>query len=126
MNTVINKVEHILTSEYSTSNFVEFVQEVFSTIEFIAPNKFNPEYTNFSSHIEGSTHVGNYVDPEGNHIIVATVKLLSRAYVENSRSVQRNYAKKLIEKLVAMPLLSLFIRKVNQSGESHLSAWIMK
>lgn len=98
MNTVINKVEHILTSEYSTSNFVEFVQEVFSTIEFIAPNKFNPEYTNFSSHIEGSTHVGNYVDPEGNHIIVATVKLLSRAYVENSRSVQRNYAKKLIEK----------------------------
>ena len=98
MNTIINKVEHILTSEYSTSNFVEFVQEVFSTIEFIAPNKFNPEYTNFSSHIEGSTHVGNYVDPEGNHIIVATVKLLSRAYVENSRSVQRNYAKKLIEK----------------------------
>lgn len=97
MNTVINKVEHILTSEYSTSNFIEFVQEVFSTIEFIAPDKFNKEYSNFSSHIEGSTHVGNYTDPEGNQIIVASVKLLSRAYVENSRSIQRNYAKKLIE-----------------------------
>lgn len=38
MNTVINKVENILTSEYTTSNFVEFVQEVFSNIEFVAPD----------------------------------------------------------------------------------------
>lgn len=97
MNTVINKVENILTSEYTTSNFVEFVQEVFSNIEFVAPDKFNKEYSNFSSHIEGATHVGNYTDPEGNSIIIAAVQLKSRAYVENSRSVQRNYAKKLIE-----------------------------
>lgn len=97
MNTVINKVENILKSEYTISDFVEFVQEVFSTIEFVAPDKFNKEYSNFSSHIEGSTHVGNYTDPEGNSIIIAAVQLKSRAYVENSRSVQRNYAKKLIE-----------------------------
>lgn len=97
MNTVINKVENILTSEYTISNFIEFVQEVFSNIEFVAPDKFNKEYSNFSSHIEGSTHVGNYTDPEGNSIIIAAVQLKSRAYVENSRSVQRNYAKKLIE-----------------------------
>ncbi|MCI7145917.1 MAG: Eco57I restriction-modification methylase domain-containing protein, partial [Clostridiales bacterium] len=97
MNTVINKVENILTSEYTTSNFVEFVQEVFSSIEFVAPDKFNKEFSNFSSHIEGSTHVGNYTDPEGNSIIIAAVQLKSRAYVENSRSIQRNYAKKLIE-----------------------------
>lgn len=97
MNTVINKVENILTSEYTISNFVEFVQEVFSNIEFVAPDKFNKEYSNFSSHIEGATHVGNYTDPEGNSIIIAAVQLKSRAYVENSRSVQRNYAKKLIE-----------------------------
>ena len=73
------------------------MQEVFSNIEFVAPDKFNKEYSNFSSHIEGSTHVGNYTDPEGNSIIIAAVQLKSRAYVENSRSVQRNYAKKLIE-----------------------------
>lgn len=97
MNTVINKVENILTSEYTISNFVEFVQEVFSNIEFVAPDKFNKEFSNFSSHIEGSTHVGNYTDSEGNSIIIAAVQLKSRAYVENSRSIQRNYAKKLIE-----------------------------
>ena len=97
MDTIITKVEQILTSEYNTNQFVELIQEIFSSVEFVAPDKFRKEYSNFSSHIEGSTHIGNYCDSEGNTIVICSVKLHNHSYVENSRSVQRNYAKKLIE-----------------------------
>ena len=80
-NVVIEKVEKVLTSEYSIQNYVEFVQEVFGNIKLVAPDKYRKEYTNFSSHIAGSAHVGNYTDPDGKKLIVFSVELINKTYV---------------------------------------------
>ncbi len=97
MSTVVNKIENILTSEYSIANYVELMQEIFGTIKLVAPNNFRQEFSNFSTHIVGRVHVGNYTTPEGKRIAVFSVQLKKGNYVESSRSTQRSYAKKLIE-----------------------------
>lgn len=97
MSAAVKKIESILTSIYSTANYVELMQEIFDTMNLVAPNNFRREYSNFSNHIEGSIHIGNYVDPEKKKIAIFAVQLKKEEYVENSRSAQRNYAKKLIE-----------------------------
>lgn len=97
MSTIINKIEKILTSQYSTQNYVELMQEIFDSLKIVAPNIFHEERSNFSSHILGYTHIGNYITPEEKKIAVFAVQLKKENYVENSRSTQRSYAKKLIE-----------------------------
>ncbi len=94
---VINKIESILHSSYNTKNYMDFVNEIFPDVHFVAPDRFRKEFSNFSSHIEGSIHVGNYKTPDGKDIIILAVQLNKSRYVENSRSTQRSYAKKLIE-----------------------------
>ena len=96
-DSVIRKIENVLTSEYSTQNFVEFIRELLDNVQMVAPDHFKKEYTNFSSHIAGYSHVGNYHTPDGKTIIILAVKLISESYVQNARSTQRSYAKKLIE-----------------------------
>ena len=91
------KIQYILQNSYSTENYVLFVQELFDNVKLVAPNKFNKECTNFSYHIEGSSHVGYYTAPDNKKLIIASVKLNRDAYVKNSRSTQRSYAKVLIE-----------------------------
>ena len=97
MNQTIKKIERILTSEYNVSDFTDFIREIFPSVKIIAPYRFRKEFTNFSSHIEGSAHVGNYTDPDGKTMIIHSVQLKKESYVENSRSTQRSYAKKLME-----------------------------
>lgn len=97
MNAVVSKIESILHSEYNTVKFVDLVREIFPNIHLVSPDKFNREYTNFSSHIEGSIHIGNFQTPDNKKIIIMAVQLKKAGYVENSRSTQRSYAKKLIE-----------------------------
>ena len=97
MSTVVNKIENILTSEYSTANYVELMQEIFDSMKLVAPNNFRQEFSNFSTHIVGRAHVGNYTTPEGKRIAIFAVQLKKENYVESSRSTQRSYAKKLIE-----------------------------
>lgn len=96
MSTIVNKIENILTSEYSTANYVELMQEIFNSMKLVAPNNFRPEFSNFSNHIKGSIHVGNYLTPDRKKIAIFAVQLKKETYVENSRSTQRSYAKKLI------------------------------
>lgn len=112
-NVVIEKIENVLTSKYSVQNYVEFIQEVFDSVKLVAPDRFRKEYTNFSSHIAGSTHIGNYVDPDGKKLIIFSVKLLNTTYVETSRSTQRSYAKKLIENAGADGALIAFYTEGN-------------
>ncbi len=97
MNQAIKKIERILTSEYNVSDYVDFIREIFPGVKIIAPDRFRKEFTNFSSHIEGSSHVGIYTDPDGKTVIIHSVQLKKESYVENSRSTQRSYAKKLME-----------------------------
>ena len=47
MNTVINKIEKILTSEYSTVNYVEMMQEIFNSMKLVAPDAFREEILPF-------------------------------------------------------------------------------
>ena len=96
MSTVVDKIEHILTNEYTTANYVELMQEIFNSMKLVAPNGFREEKSNFSSHIIGSTHVGNYTTPQDEKIAIFSVRLKKKSYVEGSRSTQRSYAKKLI------------------------------
>ena len=97
MNQTIRKIETILTSQYDVTNYTDFIREIFPTVQIVAPDRFHKEYTNFSSHIEGYAHVGNYTDPDGKTMIIFAVQLKKESYVENSRSTQRSYAKKLME-----------------------------
>ena len=97
MSTVIQKIEYILTSEFDMKNYMALIQEIFSNTEWVAPNQINPEKSNFSSHIQNWTHVANYKTPENENIVIFAVELNNQTYVENSRSTQRSYAKKLIE-----------------------------
>ena len=97
MSAVVDKVERMLTESYSVQNYLDLMVEIFDGLQVVAPYNPRKEYTNFSSHIESFTHVGNYVSPDNKKIIVMAVELKSKTYVENSRSTQRSYAKKLIE-----------------------------
>lgn len=97
MNAVVKKIETILKSQYDTKNYVDLIREIFPKVSMVSPDKFRKEFTNFSSHIEGSIHVGNYKTPDKKNIIIMAVQLKNAGYVENSRSTQRSYAKKLIE-----------------------------
>ena len=97
MSEAIQKIESILNSKYSTEGFVELVSEIFDSLRIIAPYNFHKEYSNFSSHIEGYSHIGEYKDPNGKSISVFSVRLKTASFVENSRSTQRSFARKLID-----------------------------
>ena len=97
INQTVRKIEKILKSKFSTNDYMDLIREIFPTVKIISPDRFHKEYTNFSSHIEGSIHVGNYTDPDGKKLIIHAVQLVKESYVENSRSTQRSYAKKLME-----------------------------
>ena len=97
MSTAVKHIEDILTSEFKMENYVDLVREIFSTVKIVAPDNMKKEFSNFSSHVEGYAHVGNYDTPDSEKIAVFAVELKQQTYVENSRSTQRSYAKKLIE-----------------------------
>ena len=94
---VVNKIESILHSSYHTKNYVDFIREIFPGVRIVAPDKFNKEYSNFSSHIEGYLHVGTFQTPDKKKILIMAVQQRKAGYVENARSTQRSFAKKLIE-----------------------------
>ncbi len=94
---VVRKIEEILHSSFDIKNYVDLVREIFPDVRMIAPEKLNKELTNFSSHIEGSVHVGTFQTPDNKKIIIMAVELKKAGYVENSSSTHRSYAKKLIE-----------------------------
>ena len=94
---VVKKIETILRSPYDIKNYVDLVREIFPAVRIVAPEKLNKEFSNFSSHIEGSAHVGTFQTPDKKKIIIMAVQLKKAGYVENSRSTHRSFAKKLIE-----------------------------
>lgn len=105
---VARKLNEILTKEYNVDDYIRLMAELFPNFKKIAPDKFNKEYTNFSSHIEGSVHVGNVSTVDAKNLIIMAVQLKKANYVENSRSTQRSYAKKLIENANADAALIAF------------------
>ena len=78
MNPRIKKVEDTLTSVFNSTRYTDLIREIFPSVKIVAPDKFNKEWTNFASHIEGSYHVGNYVDPDGKKLIIHSVQLVKQ------------------------------------------------
>lgn len=97
MEAIINKIQDTIENEYSNENFTSLVKEIFPGMQLVAPDKLNEEYSNFSSYVDGYTHIGNYITPDNKKILILSIQLKNAQYVENSRSAQRNFAKKLIE-----------------------------
>ena len=108
MSTIVNKIEEILKSEYSVQNYVELMTEILDGLQTVAPNKKNRVFSNYSSHILGYSHIGTYNSPDKKKIIVMSVELKQLAYVENSRTTQRSFAKQLIEQSNADAALIAF------------------
>lgn len=97
MNAVITKVEGILKASYSTENYLAFLQELFDGMQIKSPDVLFDRTGTFASYIEGHRDVGKYTDPDGKKLILLAVQLKKANYVENSRGMQRAYAKRLIE-----------------------------
>lgn len=91
------KVRRVLTAQYTTQGYLELMQEIFYGMKIVAPNQQRKEYSNFSTHIEFYSHIGDYVSPKKEKVSILAVCLKGERYVENSRSTQRSYAKKLIQ-----------------------------
>lgn len=97
MNATTKRIEEILKSPYNVDNYVELIREIFTSVRIIAPDRLQKEVSNFSFHIEGSAHVGTYQTPDGKLLLIFAVKLAKQSGLERARSMQRNFAKKLIE-----------------------------
>lgn len=108
MSATIDKIAKILIEEFSVVNYMELMTEILDGLQIVAPNNPKEERSNFSSYIVGYTHVGNYTSPDKKKIIVMAVELKNQTYVENSRSTQRSYAKKLMGSVGADAALIAF------------------
>ncbi|MBE5035275.1 Eco57I restriction-modification methylase domain-containing protein [Gallibacter intestinalis] len=97
MKLEIKRIEEILTSTYENKAYVELIKILFPKMESVNADKFSKTYSSFSSHIEGSSHVGNIKTKDDKKILVLSVQLKKERYVENARSVQRSFAKHLID-----------------------------
>ena len=117
MEAVINKIQNILENEYSNEKFVTLVKEIFPEMQLIAPDRFNEEYSNFSSYVDGYYHIGNYTTPDNKKILILAIQLKNAQYVENSRSAQRNFAKKIIENNHCDASFIAFYTKSNYNKE---------
>lgn len=96
MSSQIEIIENILRDGFSMKGFVSLVSEILDSLQIVSPDRFHMETESYSTHIDGYTHVGNYVDPAGKRIAVFSVKLKTSSFVENARNAQRNYIRKLI------------------------------
>lgn len=86
-----------LQNSYNQKNYVRFLQELLNNVTLVNPNKFNKEYGSLSYIIDGYYHIGNYKDAENKKIVLLSVQLKKNKSVENARSAQRAYIKKLLD-----------------------------
>lgn len=111
MSAVLEKIEKTLQSAYNLISYLDLVKELFVGAQFITKIEFDKEYSNFSSHIEGVRHIGNYKTADNKSILILSVELKKETYVENARSIQRSFAKKLIENSNADAAFVAFYKK---------------
>lgn len=98
MDAAIARIEEILHSEYNIDGYTTLVREILNGAQINNAPKFCDEKKSiYASHIVGNNYIGKYSDPDGKVITIHDVELKTATYVENSRSVQRSYAKALIE-----------------------------
>ncbi|MBO6178162.1 MAG: Eco57I restriction-modification methylase domain-containing protein [Selenomonadaceae bacterium] len=89
--------KNTLQNSYNQKNYVRFLQELLNNVSLVNPNKFYKEYGSLSYIIDGYYHIGNYKDSEGKRIVLLSVQLKKNSSVENARSAQRAFIKKLLD-----------------------------
>ena len=89
--------ENVLEEPYQHDSFVDFTREFLNNVNLIAPNRFIPEYSNFSMYVGGYYHIGNYMSDEGVKVAIISVSLHKGDTVERARGIQRSFVKKLLD-----------------------------
>lgn len=86
------EMKSILAVPFNTNNYDNFVLEFFNEIDKAAYKEIKPNAT-FANAIEYYSVHGTYKDPEGNDIIVLSVKVKNNS---NARQAQRNFVSYLL------------------------------
>ena len=89
-----------LEKPFEISQFTKFTTEFFNNLDIVRPDKFvndSKKWSEFSYHIEGYYHIANFSGEDRAKIAVFAVELKSHKTVENARSMQRNFVKKLMD-----------------------------
>ena len=86
-----------LTRAYNHQEYVHFLQELLNDVQIVAPTRFNEEHSSLSRVIAGHYHIGNYKGADGKKMALFAVQLKNKGYVENARSSQRAFIKKLLD-----------------------------
>ena len=103
----------IIESEFNTKKFTLFSKEFFNDIKIISSEKYNEERSNFSYYVDGYYHIGNYISQNNEKVAVLAICLKNGTAVERARSMQRNFAKKLIENSGSTAAFVAFYTKDN-------------
>ena len=67
------KVRRVLTAQYTTQGYLELMQEIFYGMKIVAPNQQRKEYSNFSTHIEYYSNIGDYGSPKKEKVYILAV-----------------------------------------------------
>ena len=90
--------EETLSSPYDANAFVDFIREMIIGVKIISPENAQHPYDTFSYYVNNYYHVAEYGDADGNSIGIFAVELKRGESVENARSAQRSFVKKLLER----------------------------
>lgn len=86
------EMKSILSVPYDINNYNRFVLEFFNELDKVPYKEIKPN-ANFANVIEHYSIHGTYKDPEGNDIIVLSVKVINNS---NARQAQRNFVSYLL------------------------------
>ena len=103
--------EDVLTQAYSDQKYIAFLRELLNNVELIAPNKQQNPYNTFSSAVEHYVYIGKYTGEDGNAVALYSVCLYENKSIENTRTLQRNFIKSLLEETGCAGALTAFYNK---------------
>ena len=91
--------QNTIKSAFDIKRFVSFSNEFFNNLTIIRPNKFMEDgwnWSEFSFYIKGYYHIANFSGSDKSKIAVFAVEMKSYRSIDKSRSIQRNFIKKLL------------------------------
>lgn len=88
-----------LENPFNIERFITFTKEFFNNIEIVRPDKYMDDgwnWSEFSFHVKGYYHIANFLGNDKSKIAVFAVEMKNHKNIDRSRSVQRNFIKKLM------------------------------
>lgn len=84
-------------SPFDISLFRRFTKDFFNEPEMFPPKRRTGIWREYTEHVSSYSEIGNYVDAEGNNLIVLAVEIKKEKSVERARSMQRNFISKILD-----------------------------